>query len=136
MFSSKYHNIFYIDICSFLLKALKINIKTNSLRLLSTYFRVLQKTFLQLRHFYINIGSTKEILQKFRKIHIKNTFARVSFSIKLQPEACNFIKKETLAQVFSCEFGDIFQELSILQNSSGRLQKVNTTTVKKTKDAN
>ena len=30
--------------------------------------------------------------------------ARVSFIIKLQAEACNFIKKETLAQVFSCEF--------------------------------
>ena len=52
----------------------------------------------------------------------ENTCARVSFLIKLQtrdqvlhqvlqkiqldqrPEACNFIKKETLAQVFSCEF--------------------------------
>ena len=30
--------------------------------------------------------------------------ARVSFLIKLQAEACNFIKKETLAQLFSCEF--------------------------------
>ena len=29
---------------------------------------------------------------------------RVSFLIKLLAEACNFIKKETLAQVFSCEF--------------------------------
>ena len=27
-----------------------------------------------------------------------------SLLIKLQAEACNFIKKETLAQVFSCEF--------------------------------
>ena len=36
---------------------------------------------------------------KLRKIH------RVSFLIKLQ--ACNFIKKETLAQVFSCEFCEI-----------------------------
>ena len=25
------------------------------------------------------------------------------------PEACNFIKKETLAQVFSCESWDIFK---------------------------
>ena len=33
----------------------------------------------------------------------ENTCARVSFLIKL-PEACNFIKKETMAQVFSCEF--------------------------------
>ena len=29
------------------------------------------------------------------------------FLIKLQVEACNFIKKETLAQVFSCEFCEI-----------------------------
>ena len=27
----------------------------------------------------------------------------------LRPEACNFIKKETLAQVFSCEFCEIFK---------------------------
>ena len=33
-----------------------------------------------------------------------NTCARVSFLINLQFIACNFIKKETLAQVFSCEF--------------------------------
>ena len=25
----------------------------------------------------------------------------------MKPEACNFIKKETLAQVFSCEFYEI-----------------------------
>ena len=29
---------------------------------------------------------------------------RLYFSIKLQAQACNFIKKETLVQVFSCEF--------------------------------
>ena len=33
----------------------------------------------------------------------ENTCARASFLIKLQ-SACNFIKKETLVQVFSCEF--------------------------------
>ena len=27
--------------------------------------------------------------------------------MKERPEACNFIKKETLAQVFSCEFYEI-----------------------------
>ena len=35
-----------------------------------------------------------------------NTFARASFLIKLQA-CCNFIKKETLAQVFSCDFCEI-----------------------------
>ena len=34
----------------------------------------------------------------------EKTCATVSFLIKLQAEAFNFIKKEALAQVFSCEF--------------------------------
>ena len=51
----------------------------------------------------------------------ENSCIRVSFLIKLQASACNFIKKETLAsacnfikketlaQVFSCEFCEIFK---------------------------
>ena len=35
----------------------------------------------------------------------ENTYARISFLVKMQ--ACNFIKKETLAQVFSCDFYEI-----------------------------
>ena len=27
----------------------------------------------------------------------------------LQASACNFVKKETLAQLFSCEFSEIFK---------------------------
>ena len=37
----------------------------------------------------------------------ENTYARVSFLIKFQAKICNFIKKEALAQVFSCEFCEI-----------------------------
>ena len=37
----------------------------------------------------------------------ENISARVSFLISLQAEACNFITKETLAQVFSCGFYEI-----------------------------
>ena len=44
-----------------------------------------------------------EILQNSQE----NTCARVSFLIKLQAPACNFIKKDTLAQAFSCEFCEI-----------------------------
>ena len=33
----------------------------------------------------------------------KNPSARASFLVKLQAETCNFIKKETLTQVFPCE---------------------------------
>ena len=35
------------------------------------------------------------------------TCTRVSFLIKLQASACNFIKKDTLAQVFFSEFCEI-----------------------------
>ena len=41
----------------------------------------------------------KGVLKKFRKIQRKTPVTK--------PEACNFIKKETLAQVFSSEFGEI-----------------------------
>ena len=58
--------------------------------------------------------ATGEVLR--RKVFLKisqnsqeNTGAKVSFSTKLQAEAWNIIKKETLAEVFSCESCEIFQ---------------------------
>ena len=42
----------------------------------------------------------------------KNTDARVFFLTKLQG-TCNFIKKETLAPVFSCEFCEIFKNKNL-----------------------
>ena len=36
---------------------------------------------------------------------------RVSFLTKLQAKACNFIIKEALAQVLSCDFGEIFKNI-------------------------
>ena len=48
--------------------------------------------------------SVKKVFLEILQNSQKNTCARVSFLIKLQTSACNFIKKETLAQVFSCEF--------------------------------
>ena len=38
----------------------------------------------------------------------ENACARVSFLVKLQIEACNFIKKDTVAQLFSSEFCENF----------------------------
>ena len=46
-----------------------------------------------------------QILQNLQE----NTCAKVSFLIKLQAEECNFIKKTTLAQEFSCEFCEIYE---------------------------
>ena len=51
----------------------------------------------------------KKVFLKISQNSQENTCARVSFLIKLQASACNLIKKETLAQVFSCEFCKIFK---------------------------
>ena len=48
--------------------------------------------------------SIKKLFLKISQSSQENTCARVSFLINLQAEACNFIKKEILAQVLSCEF--------------------------------
>ena len=45
--------------------------------------------------------SVKKVLLKISQ---ENTCVRVPFSIKLQASACNFIKKQSLVQVFSCKF--------------------------------
>ena len=45
----------------------------------------------------------KDVLKSFAE----NTCARVSFFIKQEASDYSFIKNETLAQVFSCEFCEI-----------------------------
>ena len=53
--------------------------------------------------------SVKRVLLKISQDSQENTCARFSFLIQVQASACNFIKKETQAQVFSCEFCEIFK---------------------------
>ena len=48
----------------------------------------------------------KKCLQKF--FHI---IFLIFKTFKIRPLACNFIKKETLAQVFSCKFGEISKNI-------------------------
>ena len=48
--------------------------------------------------------SVKKVFLEISQKSSENTCAWVSLIIKLQAEACNFIKKESLAQGFSCEF--------------------------------
>ena len=50
--------------------------------------------------------SVKKIFLEISQNSQENTCTRVSLS-KLQAGACNFIKKETLAQVFSSEFCEV-----------------------------
>ena len=51
--------------------------------------------------------SVKKLLIEISQNSQENTCARVSFLIK----TCNFIKKESLAQVFSCEFCEISKNI-------------------------
>ena len=50
--------------------------------------------------------SVKKVLEISQNSQ-ENTCVRVSFLKSCRPQACNFIKKETLPQVFSCEFCEI-----------------------------
>ena len=50
--------------------------------------------------------SVKKVFLEILQNSQENTCAKVSFLIKLQAWG-NFIKKETLAQLFSSEFGEI-----------------------------
>ena len=47
---------------------------------------------------------------------LENTCARASILIKLQIEVCNFIKKETLAQVLFCEFCEISEIILFIEH--------------------
>ena len=54
-----------------------------------------------------NICARVSFFNKVHKIHRKTPVSEFLFLIKLQPETCKFIKKENLAQLFSCEFREI-----------------------------
>ena len=55
--------------------------------------------------------SIKKLFLKISQKSQENTCARVSFLKKLQDSTCNYIKKETLAQVFSRDFCEIFKNI-------------------------
>ena len=49
----------------------------------------------------------------------ENTCGRESYLINLQVSASNFIQKEILAQMFSCEFRKFSKDTFFLRNTSG-----------------
>ena len=51
----------------------------------------------------------KNVLKFFSQNSQKNTCFGFSFSIKLEPETCNFIEKEAPARVFFCKFCETFK---------------------------
>ena len=65
------------------------------------------------------VFSKKCVLENFAKNNRK-TLVPEYFLIKFQAQACNFIKKQPLVQVFSCGFCKIFKNTFLL-NTSGRL---------------
>ena len=60
--------------------------------------------------------SVKKVFLEISQNSQENTCARVSFLIKLRALACNFIKKETLGQVFCCEFCGIFKSTYFIKH--------------------
>ena len=62
--------------------------------------------FFQCQEAVVRMFSGKRMFLNFANFTGKH-LCSVSFLIKLQPDACNTIEKETLAQVFSCEIFEI-----------------------------
>ena len=58
--------------------------------------------------------SVKKVLLEISQNSRENTCARVS--PVPEPQACNVIKKETLAQVFSCEFCEISKNIFFIEH--------------------
>ena len=53
----------------------------------------------------------KKVFLKLSQNSQENTRFRVSFLLKLQAQDCNFIQKETLTKVFSCEYYKILKNI-------------------------
>ena len=52
------------------------------------------------------------------KEHLRTTASKYIYCVFKRPQVCNFIKKENLAQVFSCELLQNFKEHVFLHNAS------------------
>ena len=57
----------------------------------------------------------KGLLRNFIKFTGKH-LCQILFLKKIGPQACNFIKKETLAQVFSCEFCKVSKNIVFIEH--------------------
>ena len=58
-------------------------------------------------------------IYKFGLVYTKSTGKHLCqglFLIKLQVSTCNFIKKQTLTQAFSCEFCEIFKNIFFVEH--------------------
>ena len=60
--------------------------------------------------------SVKTVFSKISQNSQENTCARISYLIKLQASACSCTKKETLTQVFSSKFCEIFKDAFLTEH--------------------
>ena len=67
------------------------------------------------RSSHLELFYQKGVPRNFAKLTGKH-LCQSLLSVKLQAQACNFIKKETLAQVFSCEFCESFQNTFFMKH--------------------
>ena len=58
----------------------------------------------------------KDFLENFAKVTEIHLCQSPFFKRKLLLSLCNFIKKETLTQVFSCEFCEIFKNICFVEH--------------------
>ena len=63
----------------------------------------------------------KKVLLKISENSQENTCPRASFLLSCRPQTSNFIKKEALAQIFYCEFSEIFETLYRTTLGSGQI---------------
>ena len=59
----------------------------------------------------LEVFCKKMCFWKFHKIHRKTPVPEAFLKKRLWPQACDFVKKETLLQVFSCEFCEISKNI-------------------------
>ena len=74
-----------------------------------TWLKVYSILFWGFRSSRPEVLTVKKVLLEISQNSQEDTCARVSFLIKLQAQVCNFIKKETLAKLFSCELQNFLQ---------------------------
>ena len=76
---------------------------------LETEGKISQAVLNFLKHYYFRSSHLKKgVIRNFAKFTGKHMCQRFFFN-KVAGQACNFIKKETLVQVLSCEFCEIFK---------------------------
>ena len=65
---------------------------------------------------FVQRCSLKKVFLEISQNSRKNTCAKVSFLITLHPRPATFFKKETLAQVFSSKFCEIFKNIFCIEH--------------------